>query len=56
MKSIVFKSALILTLGVATGALAQTEILKKDPAEQTENQQTQPEKALCSKSDKRTFR
>lgn len=41
MKSVIFKGALVLTLGVASGALAQTEILKKDPTQQTETQQTQ---------------
>jgi hypothetical protein len=41
VRSIIFKGALVLTLGVASGALAQTEILKKDPTQQTETQQTQ---------------
>ena len=40
MKSIILKSAIVLTLGVATGALAQTEIIKKNPQRQTESHQS----------------
>ncbi|UXN67045.1 DUF1236 domain-containing protein (plasmid) [Phyllobacterium sp. A18/5-2] len=45
MKSIILKGALVLTLGVATGALAQTEIMKKNPEQQTESQPAQSEKS-----------
>ncbi|UXN59103.1 DUF1236 domain-containing protein [Phyllobacterium zundukense] len=43
MKNIILKSALVLALGVAPGAgLAQTEMLKKKPAQQTEGQTQMP--------------
>jgi hypothetical protein len=35
---------LVLVLGAATGALAQTEIINKGPEQQSESQQTQSEK------------
>jgi hypothetical protein len=39
MKNIILKSVLVLALGVAPGAgLAQTEMLKKKPSQQTEGQ------------------
>jgi hypothetical protein len=42
MKNIILKSALVLALGVAPGAgLAQTEMLKKKPAQQSEGAQEQ---------------
>ncbi|MBB3233401.1 DUF1236 domain-containing protein [Phyllobacterium endophyticum] len=42
MKNIILKSALVLALGVAPGAgLAQTEMLKKKPAQQSEGTQEQ---------------
>lgn len=41
MKSIILKSVFVLTLGVATGAFAQTEIIKKNPEQQTESQQSE---------------
>ena len=43
MKNIILKSALVLALGVAPGAgLAQTEMLKKKPGQQTEGQTQMP--------------
>ncbi|WP_162707345.1 DUF1236 domain-containing protein [Phyllobacterium sophorae] len=39
MKSIILKSVLVLC--VATGAFAQTEIIKKNPEQQTESQQSE---------------
>lgn len=44
MKNIVLKTALVFALGVAPGALAQNEMLKKKPAQQTEGQTRMPEK------------
>lgn len=44
MKNIVLKTALVFALGVAPGALAQNEMLKKKPAQQTEGQTQMPEK------------
>jgi uncharacterized protein DUF1236 len=43
MKNIILKSALVLALGAAPGAgLAQTEMLKKKPGQQTEGQTQMP--------------
>lgn len=43
MKNIILKSVLVLALGVAPGAgLAQTEMLKKKPSQQTEGQTQMP--------------
>jgi hypothetical protein len=50
MKNIVLKSALVLALGVAPGAgLAQTEMLKKKPAQQTEGQTGTQEQGATTK-------
>jgi hypothetical protein len=50
MKNIILKSALVLALGVAPGAgLAQTEMLKKRPAQQTEGQTGTQEQGATTK-------
>jgi hypothetical protein len=50
MKNIILKSALVLALGVAPGsALAQTEMLKKKPAQQTEGQTGTQEQGATTK-------